>query len=86
MTAVDLNKTADGRLDARSAARYLGLAPQTLANLRCQGTGPEFVKRGRIFYFVADLDNWLTSARVRSTAQARYVLEQDRRGAGVSTC
>lgn len=41
----------DGRMDAANAARYAGLAPKTLAMMRCSGTGPMFVKRGRIFYF-----------------------------------
>ena len=60
----------DGRMDARNAATYLGLSEKTLAMLRCSGEGPAFVKRGRIFYFKQDLDEWINSARVSSTAQA----------------
>ena len=41
----------DGRLDSTSAAAYLGLNEKTLANYRCKGIGPKFVKRGRVFYF-----------------------------------
>jgi hypothetical protein len=56
----------------RSAAGYLGLSEKTLAMMRCQGTGPHFIKRGRIFYYQEDLDNWLGQAkRVTSTAQAK---------------
>lgn len=61
----------DGRMVAKSAAAYLGLSEKTLAIKRCQGTGPPFVKRGRIFYFRADLDEWLNGGRARSTAEAR---------------
>jgi hypothetical protein len=40
--------------------------------MRCQGTGPRFIKRGRVFYYQEDLDAWLAQAeRVTSTAQAR---------------
>jgi hypothetical protein len=61
-----------GRLNAKAAARYLGLSPKTLAMMRCQGTGPKFIKRGRIFYFKSDLDAWIDSAeKCQSTAQAR---------------
>jgi hypothetical protein len=61
----------DGRLDAKNAANYLGLKEKTLAIMRGHGTGPRFIKRGRIFYYKEDLDAWLNGAgRVFSTAQA----------------
>ena len=62
----------DGRLDTDNAARYLGLSPKTLAMMRTNGNGPKFVKRGRIFYYLDDLESWLSEQpRVRSTSQAR---------------
>jgi hypothetical protein len=62
----------DGRLNIENAARFLGLAPKTLAIMRSLGTGPRFIKRGRIFYYLDDLQAWLDEkSRVRSTAQAR---------------
>lgn len=62
----------DGRVDTRNAATYVGLAEKTLAMMRCNGTGPKFVKRGRIFYFREDLDRWLNAGgRFTSTAQAQ---------------
>lgn len=66
----------DGRLDAQNAARYLGLKEKTLAMMRGNGTGPKFIKRGRIFYFKEDLDARLNAeGRQLSTAQAgkRYL-------------
>lgn len=60
----------DGRMDTRNTALYTGLAEKTLAMMRCNGTGPKFVKRGRIFYFIEDVDAWLAGARFTSTAQA----------------
>ena len=72
VTHVEIMVLPDGRMDTRSAAGYLGLAEKTLAMMRCQGTGPPFIKRGRIFYYQADLDHWLGQAkRVTSTAQAK---------------
>jgi hypothetical protein len=67
----DLASLPDGRMIARDAAAYLGLSVKTLAMKRCAGTGPPFVKAGRVFYFRADLDQWLRSRRVNSTAEAR---------------
>ena len=49
----------DGRMDTRNAALYVGLSEKTLAMKRCDGTGPRFLKRGRIFYFQTDLDDWI---------------------------
>jgi hypothetical protein len=59
----------DGRLDTKNAAAYIGLSVKTLAMMRCEGRGPKFVKKGRIFYFQEDLDEWLKAGRVLSTAQ-----------------
>lgn len=63
----------DGRLDSRNAALYLGKSPKTLDMWRCKGEGPKWIKRGRVFYFLEDLDSWLTGngERSTSTAQAR---------------
>lgn len=63
---------ADGRLDTKNASLYTGLAEKTLAMKRCEGTGPKFVKRGRVFYFKEDLDDWLNvDGKLNSTAQAQ---------------
>lgn len=53
----------DGRMDTLNAARYLGLAAQTLRGYRSRGIGPRWVKVGErlIFYYRADLDQWLNS-------------------------
>lgn len=62
----------DGRMNSKNAALYLGLEEKTLAMKRCDGTGPSFIKRGRIFYFKEDLDSWINEARKStSTAQLR---------------
>ena len=63
----------DGRMDTCNAANYTGLAEKTLAMLRCNGTGPKFIKRGRIFYFQSDIDDWMNAnGRMTSTAQAKH--------------
>ena len=64
---------ADGRMDPKNASTYCGLSVKTLAMKRCNGTGPKFVKLGRIFYFREDLDAWLQRGRVVSTAQAQQL-------------
>lgn len=72
MTRTELLIFPDGRLDSKNAATYLGLSEKTLAMMRCKGTGPKYVKRGRIFYFLEDLDSWVNAAgRFTSTAQTQ---------------
>ncbi len=69
----------DGRLDTRNAAKYIGLSEKTMAMQRSAGTGPNFIKRGRVFYYKEDLDAWLLgSGRVKSTAQARFNQRQSK--------
>lgn len=70
---IDVVVLPDGRMDPKNAATYCGLSVKTLAMKRCDGTGPKFVKLGRVFYYREDLDNWLRSARVCSTAQVQRV-------------
>lgn len=62
----------DGRVDTTNAATYLGLSQKTLAMMRTSGKSPPFIKRGRIFYYLKDLDEWLNaSGKAVSTAQLR---------------
>lgn len=68
---------SDGRMIAKHAAEYLGFVVQTLAKRRMNGTGPKFVKRGRIFYYKADLDKWLKEGDHKTLTQ-RNILEQER--------
>jgi Helix-turn-helix domain len=57
--AINVVMLPDGRMDRKNAARYLGLSVKTLAMHVTRGTGPKFIKRGRVFYFREDLDQWL---------------------------
>ncbi len=69
--SIEIFMFPDGRLDAKNASLYLGLKEKTLAMMRGNGTGPKFIKRGRIFYYKDDLDTWLNAkGRLTSTAQA----------------
>lgn len=71
INCLQVNMYPDGRLDTANASTYLGLSVKTLAMMRSQGTGPRFIKRGRIFYFRDDLDEWASVPKVRSTAEHR---------------
>jgi len=56
-------------LDPRAAARYLCLAPATLAKWRTEGRGPIHRRfGGRIRYAVADLDAWADAGARTSTS------------------
>jgi len=67
----EINMFPDGRLDSKNAAIYLGFSEKTLAMMRCQGTGPEYIKRGRIFYFKTDLDKWVMKTGKRISTGRR---------------
>ena len=71
---IEIEVYPDGRLDVFNTAKYLGLSDKTLAMMRCNGTGPLYIKQGKVFYFKSDLDQWLLQNGKRaSTAQAsRY--------------
>lgn len=72
MMTVEVRMLPDGRLDTKNAAAYVGRSEKTLAIWRSEGTGPKFIKRGRVFYFKDDLDSWLNEGgRFSSAAQAR---------------
>jgi len=53
----------DGRMDRKNAALYCGLSEKTLAMHACRGTGPEFVKRGKVWYFQEALDRWILGGK-----------------------
>jgi hypothetical protein len=51
----------DGRMNTHNAAIYAGFSEKTMAMMRCEGKGPEYIKIGRIFYFQEKLDEWIKS-------------------------
>lgn len=64
-------------LDPKAAALFLGLSEWTLAEWRCKGNGPRFVKLGnRVRYTPAVLAAWVESQSAASTS------EHDERKAG----
>lgn len=61
-------------LNVPEAAKYLRLAPQTLAKMRTEGTSPPFIKVGRrVLYDLAEIDRWLDQRRRRSTSDPGLV-------------
>jgi len=64
---IEVSIFPDGRMDVPNTADYLGLSQKTLAMKRSDGSGPKYIKRGRIFYFKEDLDEWLMQAGKRSS-------------------
>lgn len=54
------------------AAKYLDVAPNTLANWRVRGGGPNYSKIGRtVVYAVVDLDDFRAQRRRASTSELR---------------
>lgn len=51
-------------MSVKQASSYCGLSESYLNALRSKGTGPRFVKKGRIcIYHKDDLDHWLRNAK-----------------------
>ena len=50
-----------------AAARYVGISPRTLQNLRHTGGGPRFSRvRRTVIYAVVDLDRWIAEHKVEN--------------------
>jgi hypothetical protein len=61
-------------INAREAARRLGLSVSYLAQKRVSGGGPNFVRHGRaVRYLVQDLDDWAALRRQSSTSDVHHV-------------
>lgn len=58
-------------LNVQGAASHVGVTPGYLNNMRHNGKGPEFTKRGhRVEYTVAALDAWNEGRKAKRTARA----------------
>lgn len=58
-----------GLLSPKEVHKEYGFSPQTLANWRWMGLGPEFIKTtpnrsGRVFYRRSAIEAWLTACTV----------------------
>jgi hypothetical protein len=52
-------------LNDKNAAKYVGLACQTLRNWRCMRKGPPYLKMGRsVRYLTNDLDDFMAKNRI----------------------
>ncbi|MCP4181811.1 MAG: helix-turn-helix domain-containing protein [Hyphomicrobiales bacterium] len=57
-------------LNAKQAAEWLGLKPNTLAKMRVYGNGPAYRKHGqRVLYSQKDLQEWSDGRRRSSTSE-----------------
>ena len=73
MIEINVVTLPDGRMDTKNAALYMGFKEKTLAMMRSDGTGPKFIKLGRIFYFKCDIDAWINDrAGCFTTTQAKF--------------
>jgi len=67
------NQTAGEKpvfLNAKQAAEFLGLKPNTLAKMRVYGNGPAYRKHGqRVLYSLDDLTAWSDASRRSSTSE-----------------
>lgn len=61
-------------INARDAAAYIGVTPETLQNWRCQQFGPKFLKtsptrRGKVLYRTSDIAAWQEANLYCSTSE-----------------
>ena len=58
-----------------NVARRLGISIRTLERKRADGSGPQFVKAGRLVrYTDPDIDAWIAARTVQSTSESRPAL------------
>ncbi len=70
MNKIDEIRVIESALNEAEAGRFLGLARQSLANLRCRGAGPPYHKLGsRVVYRISDLEKYLAQRRIDPVAQ-----------------
>ena len=61
---ISVSVLPDGRMSRNQTARYLGLAPQTLASWASRGFGPQPIKLGgKVFYRRADVDAFIRGGK-----------------------
>ena len=64
------NNTEPLFINTESAARRIGLHPDTLRRLRRTGGGPRYARVGTaVRYDIRELDRWLEERSFRSTAE-----------------
>ena len=67
--------TVDGRINEPDAARLLGIQHGALKNLRLNGVGPSWIRRGiggfKLSYSIADLATWIEGGRVETSTHSR---------------
>jgi predicted DNA-binding transcriptional regulator AlpA len=62
-------------LSPKQVAEMLGYSVCSLARMRCRGTGPRYVKHGKIWYDEQDIYAWLDSKKVETAARTKIKLD-----------
>ena len=63
-------------LDTNAAAKFTGLARQTLAKIRVAGGGAPYLKLGaRVFYPKHELEEWVRSHPLKRSTSETVVVE-----------
>lgn len=58
-------------LNTQQVSERIGCSEVSLARMRCQGSGPRFLKIGRsVKYRLADVEEWLATCERQSTSEA----------------
>jgi S-DNA-T family DNA segregation ATPase FtsK/SpoIIIE len=75
-TPTDTDMTSPRWLRPAQVSALYGIAENTLSQLRFQGTGPLFSKRGRIvLYRISDMEDWLEKGLTHGGAEPSTFLE-----------
>lgn len=57
-------------LSSKTVAKRIDMSEPSLARMRCEGTGPAYLKLGRsVKYRWSDVEAWLQSQQRQSTSQ-----------------
>lgn len=62
-------------IDSKEAAFVLGISSRTLANWRCKGRGPAYIRLGKkrspVMYRLSDVQDWIVEHQVKASGDAR---------------
>jgi len=71
INAIEVIVLPDGRMDTKNAAIYAGLSEKTMAMMRCDKKGPEYIKMGKVFYFREKVDEWISEFTRKTNYKGR---------------
>ena len=80
MNSTDSPRSVHPKLRAPDAARYLGVSKSLLAKMRIRGSGPKYMKLGRVvLYDIREIEDWCKEQQIESTSADQSTVKYRRK-------